>query len=310
MFDDSDDRTASLMTPARLAQLKVRPRPAPSPAAWLDQLAAGAGSSQVRRLLDLRPQLAALLRGGDVRSIVAGCQALQEALGQVDLALVQPRGWIARVIGGGKDAAARFAAQHERVVQAGDALAAEMRALHKEQQAQGPAAERTLLECEGELRAIDKIMDQGTRWLQDMRRQLKAREGEEGEAVQQLLHEDASRCELLVTRLQLLRAASSATQLLLQRGRTACSARSALTARWRELLDQQWPAWRRQAASLADEAAAQGADGAVVDAARETLASLQAALRSADQEARVMQTQDRVLSDEIAALQGPLQAVA
>ena len=80
MSDDSDDdRTASLMTPAKLAQLKVRPTPATSPAAWLDQLAADAGSGHVRRLLDLRQQLEAQLRERDWRALAQACAALRDA---------------------------------------------------------------------------------------------------------------------------------------------------------------------------------------------------------------------------------------
>ena len=45
------DRTASLMTPAKLAE--SRPKVAASPAAWLDQMAADAGHQHVRRLAEL-----------------------------------------------------------------------------------------------------------------------------------------------------------------------------------------------------------------------------------------------------------------
>jgi chromosome segregation ATPase len=310
MFDDSHDRTASLMTPARLAQMKARPRPAPSPAAWLDQLATGAGAGHVRRLLDLRHQLSALLHAGEVHTIAGACQALHEALDEVDFSLVQPRGWIARLAGGGKEATARFAAQQARVVQAGDALVGEVRTLQKEQDVQRTAVERTLLDCEVELRAMEKILEQGTRWLQDMRSQLETRPPEADEAAQRQLRDDTARCDLLVTRLQLLRTAATAAQQLLQHGRAACSARTALAARCRHSLDEEWPAWRRQAASLADEAAARGCSGEGVEAARAALAALRTALQAAGAQARAVQVQDRALADEVAGLQAPLQAAA
>jgi chromosome segregation ATPase len=308
MFDDSPDRTASLMTPTRLAQMKARPRPDASPAAWLDLLAAGAGGGHVRRLLDLRHQLSALLHAGEVRTIVGGCQALHEALEQVDFSLVQPRGWLARMTGGRKEAAARFAAQQRRVVQAGDALANEVRTLQKEQEVQRTAVERTLLDCEVELRAIEKILEQGTRWLQDMRTQIEARQPGTDEAAQRQVRDDTARCELLVTRLHSLRNAASATQQVLQHGRGACSARTALAARCRHSLDEEWPAWRRQAASLADEAAAHGCAAQDVEAARATLEALRSALQEAGAQARAVQAQDRTLGEEVAALQVPLLA--
>jgi hypothetical protein len=310
MFDDTHDRTASLMTPARLAQLKVRPAPAASPAAWLDQLAADAGSVHVRRLLDLRHQLSALLHGGELRAIVGGCAALAEALAEVDFSLVQPRGWLARMTGGGKEAAARFGAQHAEVLQAGQSLATEVRTLQKEQPAHRTAVERTLVECEVELRAIEKIMDQGARWLQDMRAQLKARRAETGEVAQQKAAEDEARCDLLVARLKLLRASTTAWQPVLQQGRAVCSARADLAARCAHVIDEEWQAWRKRAASVAEDAAAQGGAAEGVDFARQALAPLQAALRSAGEQARAVQAQDQALAGEVAALQGSLQAAA
>ena len=310
MFDDSDDRTASLMTPARLAQLKVRTKPAASPAAWLDQMAADAGSVHVRRLLDLRHQLAALLHAGEVRAIVGGCESLHEVLAQVDFSLVQPRGWLARMTGGGKEADARFAGQHARALQAGATLAREVQTLQHELHAQCTAVERTLLDLDGELRAIEKILDQGARWLQDMRNQLKARRPAEGEAVPAQGADDAARCELLVARLKLLRAAASATQHVLQHGRTACDARAALAAHCAQVLGAQWLAWRGPAGSVAEEVAAHEPTGDAVELARKALPPLQAALHAAGEEARAVQAQDQALTDEVVALQGLLQAAA
>jgi len=115
---------------------------------------------------------------------------------------------------------------------------------------------------------------------------------------------------LLVTRLHSLRNAATATQQVLQHGRAACSARTALAARCRHSLDEEWPAWRRQAASLADEAAAHGCSGQDVEAARATLEALRAVLQEAGAQARAVQTQDRTLGQEVAALQAPLRAAA
>jgi len=122
---EDDDRTASLMTPAKLAQLKVRTEPAASPGAWLDKMATDAGSGHVRRLLELRQQLEATTRGreGEFAPAAASCKALHVALDKLDFALVQPRGLLARAMGKSKGAASSFSAQHGKVVQAGDDLA-------------------------------------------------------------------------------------------------------------------------------------------------------------------------------------------
>lgn len=309
-MSDSEDRTASLMTPARLAQLRERPRPAASPAAWLDQLAADAGSGHVRRLADLRRQLESQSREWDEAPVAAAIQALAAGLQQLDYALVQPRGWLARATGKGKEAASAFVAQYDRNVHAGEDLADEARALQKLQQAAGPALERSVVETEVELRAIEKIMEQGARWLQDMRGQLKTRQAQGGdEAAQQQIRDDTVRCEMLVERLKLLRAVSGATQPLVERCKALAPRRAALVKSLQRLLETEWPAWERKAGAVADEAKAGGAaQGA--DAAAAAQQQLQAALQQAAQECTSLQAQQRALADELAALQGPLQAAA
>ena len=233
MADDSDDRTASLMTPAKLAQLKVRPQAA-SPAAWLDQLAADAGSGHVRRLVDLRGQLEAQARAHAYGAVHSAMEALAEALERIDFDLLQPRGWLARATGKGKAEGAGFAARYERSVRAGEDLKDEIRELQRRAQAQAGAADRTLLEFDVEVKAIEKIIDQGARWLQDMRNQLRTREALGGDtAAMQSMRADAARCELLVARLKLLRAASSAAQQGVEKTRNAAKRRAALLDTYR-----------------------------------------------------------------------------
>ena len=138
---DDEDRTASLMTPAKLAQLKDRPKPASSPAAWLDQLATDAGSGHVRRLVDLRKTLPAQLRerscqgrpwspaagagrgGGQARFRPGAAQGLAGARHRQGQA------------GGGRLRRAGPSASRTPA----RTLRAEVRALQKEQQAQGSA---------------------------------------------------------------------------------------------------------------------------------------------------------------------------
>jgi hypothetical protein len=306
-----DDRTASLMTPARLAQLKVRPAPAASPAAWLDQMAADAGSGHVRRLLDLRQQLEAQMGERDVRAIATSCHALYDAIDKLDFALLAPKGWFARAAGKGKEAAATYLAQHERVSRAAEDLADEARGLQRKQQAQGPATERLLMEFGVEIRALEKIMDQGARWLQDMRNQLKTRQAQGGDAaVQEQIRQDTARCELLVGRLKQLRAANSAAQDAAERSQGAASRRASLVETLQQLLDKEWKGNRQSLDALAEQATATGSATEGVDRARRAQQDLRSALQQAGQDCSTLHSQEQAATDVLAGLQVPLQAAA
>lgn len=308
MSEPDEDRTASLMTPAKLAQLQVRPRPAASPAAWLDALASDAGSGHLRRLADLRAQLDAQLRERDPAPVAAALEALSSALQGLDFGAVQPRGWLARALGRGKQAAVAFAAGVDQAVGCGEDLAAAVRSLHKRQQA--ASAERTVVEIEVEVRAIEKIMDQGARWLQDMRNQLKTRQAQGGDAAaQRQIAEDTQRCELLVVRLKQLRAVSGGVQQVLERWRTVAPQRAAFGPSLQALQDGPWKAWHKRAAPIADDARAGGSAGGV-DRARQAQESLQAALRQAAQDCAALQAAEGELADTLETLQEPLRAAA
>lgn len=307
MADDSD-RTASLMTPARLAQLKVRPQPAASPGAWLDQLAADAGSGHARRLVDLRRQLEAQARERGYAGVQGALQALEAALAQLDFDLLQPKGWLARATGKGKEQGAGFVAQYERAVRAGEDLKDEVRELQRGQQAQNTAAERTLAEFDGEIRAIEKIIDQGARWLQDMRNQLKEREAQGGDAA--AMQEDEARCEVLVARLKQLRAASSAAQQAAERSRAAAARRAALLATLQQALEGDWQSWHDELGPVAAAAGSTGAAAGGVEDARSATQALHAGLRQPAQDCLQLQAQEQALAAELAGLHEPLQAAA
>jgi hypothetical protein len=312
MADHSDDdRTASLMTPAKLAQLKVRPAPAASPAAWLDQMAADAGSGHVRRLLELRQQLEAQLRDRDVRAMAASCHALYDSLDMLDLALLQPKGWLARAAGKGKEAATSYLAQHERVSRAAEDLADEARVLQRKQQAQASGTERLLMEFGVEIRALEKIMDQGARWLQDMRNQLKTRQAQGGDdAAREQIRQDTARCEVLVGRLKQLRAATSAAQEAAERSKSALDRRASLAATIQQLLEKEWKAAGQSFDSVAEEAAANGTAPKSLDNARKGKQELSVALQQAGQDCSTLESQEQGACDVLAALQAPLQAAA
>ncbi|MBK6004612.1 hypothetical protein JJB11_00795 [Ramlibacter ginsenosidimutans] len=311
MSEPDDDRTASLMTPARLAQLKVRPQAAASPTAWLDQMAADAGSGHVRRLLELRQQLETVVRAGEgeLRPLATACQGLHDALERVEFAQLQPRGWLARATGKGKQAASAFAQQVERVQRAAEDLHDDVKDLLRKQSAQA-ATDRMLLEFGAEVRALEKIMEQGTRWLQDMRNQLKVRMAAGGDpAVQQQVQQDNARCELLVERLKVLRTVVSATQRAMERARAALAGRGALLASVQQLLDGEWKAVRQKIAVVA-KAAGSGPASEDVDRAGRARKGLQGLLQQAGQDCGAAQANEQAAADELAALQGPLQAAA
>lgn len=312
MSDTDDDRTASLMTPAKLAQLKARPQPAASPAAWLDQLASDAGSGHVRRLVELGQQLEAAVRGreGDFGPLGVACTALHDALGQLDFSLVQPKGWLARATGKGKEAAATFGKQHDRVLRVAEDLADDLKALQKPSSAAG-GADRMALEIEAEMRALEKIMDQGARWLQDMRNQLKARQTQGGDAaVQQQIREDSARCELLVARLKLLRDVNTAAQQALERTQAAAARRASVLAALAQWLDEEWKPARQRLEAVARKVEDEGAAAEGIEPARRAVEALQPGLRQAHRDCGAVQATAQAASDALAAMQGPLRAAA
>jgi hypothetical protein len=305
-----DDRTASLMTPARLAQLKVRPQPAASAGAWLDQLAADAGSGHVRRLMDLRRQLATQVEDPQYGATANASAQLAGALEKLDFSLLQPRGWLARATGKGKEAVATFRAQSGACAGASGALANELRGLARRQEPQAAALARTLAECELEVRSIEKIMDQGARWLQDMRGQLKVREAAGGDAaVLQKIREDTHRCELLVDRLKQLRAANAAAVQAVEHCKALPARAAALVAALRQALEVGCKDAQRRLDDLSEQAE-EGAEAAAVEAGRQAVAPLAAALRQASADAQALQAQEQALQVELAALQQPLQAAS
>lgn len=312
MSDPSDDRTASLMTPAKLAQLKMRPQPAASPAAWLDQLAADAGSGHARRLVDLRRQLETQVQERDYQALRSALRAWYEDLEKLDFDLLQPKGWLARTLGRAKEEAAGFGAGHRRIVRGGEELAQEVKALQRRQQAQDGATERTLVEVDVEVRALEKIMEQGTRWLQDMRGQLKARAAVQGSdaALQQQVREDTARCELLVGRLKQLRAAVAAAQRAVERCKKAAGRRDALLESLQQALDGEWKGWLARLEPVAAEAVASGSAGAGLRQARISHQELQQCVKQADKDCSQLQKREEALAAELAALQEPLQAAA
>ena len=163
------------MTPAKLAQLKVRPAPRRRPPPGWTRWRPTPGSGHVRRLLDLR---GSWRRRRERRC--APSPAPAERWPTPGRRWIS-RCWSPRAGWRAPPARARRAAADFRARRAHRAGGRRpgRRACAPAAQAASPRAGRrpsALLEFEVEIRALEKIMDQGARWLQDMRNQLKTRQ--------------------------------------------------------------------------------------------------------------------------------------
>ena len=310
-MSEEHERTASLMTPAKLAGMK--PKAAASPAAWLDQMAADAGHAHVRRLGELQGQLQAQARERDYAPVDAALQALAESLPRLDFSLLQQnKGLFARFTGKGKTAGAEFNAQFDAVVAAAEGVHAQVQALAKKQQAEATATERTLVEFEVEYRGIEKIIDQGARWLQDMRNQLKARQQAAGgdESAMAQVRQDAARCEILVARLKLLRAASNAAQQAHQLAQGTAQRRAAILQLLQRSVVGDLRNWQSRIAPVASAAGDSNSPALNLEGPMETQRELQAHLQQARADAGQLQAQERSLAESLAQLAQQLSAAA
>jgi len=300
-----NDRTASLMTPAKLAQ--VKPRGLASPAAWLDQMAADAGHQHTRRLAELCKDLQAQAQRRDISPLIPELARLGEALPRLDFGLLQPRGWWARATGKSRTAGAEFAGQYEQIREVAQGLVAQAQAVQKSQQDKTAAGDRALLELEVEFRAIDKIIDQGTRWLHDMRNQIKERQAAAAdEPGQQLIRDDAARCEILVDRLKALRAVSSAAQQAHQQGQGAAARRGSL-AKLMQQVSADVKAWQADISALASAAGNAGAPSLKLDEPMESHRELQLRIKQAIADCTQLQGQEKVAAESLAALGAQLE---
>jgi hypothetical protein len=305
------DRTASLMSPAKLAQMK--PKAAASPAAWLDQMASDAGHTHVHQLAQLTRQLQAQTAGADdaqaEAAVAASLRTLREALPQLDVGLLQPRGWLARATGKARTAGAEFASQFGRIDQAAQGFRAQASVLQKRQAGRAGGAERTLVEFEVEWRAIEKIIDQGARWLHDMRTQLKDRQAQAADdAAQQRVREDATRCELLVARLKLLRALATGAQQVRQHAQASAARRAALLHALQQCVGSELKQWQARWAPVAAAAGDSGSPALGLEGPQEAREALERRLAQLEADQDLLRTEDKALAESLAALAAQLQA--
>lgn len=302
-----DDGTASLMTPARLAQLRTQARPA-SPKAYLDQLAADAGSGHARRLADLRTQIEQQLRGRNLAAIQAALGVARGALQGVDFSALQPRGLLARAMGKGREETAVFASRRRQTAEALDDLREQAVDGQRRDEAMDIGAGLTLAEMATETQAIESIIDQGSRWLHDMRNQLRVRQMQKPDAAAQAaIDEDTRRCELLVARIKLLRAANSTARHAQEICEAAVAQRAGFHRAMLAALDQEGAAWQRITGELAEDPSAASAR---LDEARRAHEALQMALARCERELTASRDAHANLLEELAVLAAPLAAAA
>lgn len=244
------DRTAALMSPGKLA--KTNDKAAVGASDWLNQMAAEAGYLHVRRIAELGEVLQEQAISPELAALASQLQRVGGALQHLDFSLLESGGWWARTRGKGRASGAEFAEQFEQIAGATASLAFLADALRIEQQADAALSERALAELQVEYRAMEQIIDQGSRWLQDMRTQLIRRQAAALEVQEQeRVQEDTGRCDILVARLKALRAlCNTAVQVHEQSGSSAAR-RMVLVQSLQQSLASDVKDWQARVAVLA-----------------------------------------------------------
>ena len=120
-MDSQEDRTASLMTPAKLAQVAGAASAPVPPAQFLDRMAADVGHQHVHRLGELRLELESQGQGEleQAEQAEATLQRMRDALPQIDFAPLQQRSWWADVTGKSRATGTAFVASFDTVGRGG-----------------------------------------------------------------------------------------------------------------------------------------------------------------------------------------------
>jgi hypothetical protein len=308
-MSDEHERTASLMTPAKLAQLaQQKPRPAASTDEAPDMDEADAHAA---RLGELGAQLEAHASERDCAPLAGALRRFFEVLPQLDFALLEPKGWLARATGKARTAGVEFAGQFDRIVQAGAGLKQEVAAFARQQQTERVGTDRTLVEFEVEWRAVERAQEQGARWLQDMRAQLKERQaaGPDEEGLRRI-KDDAARCEELLARVKGLRATSTAAQGVHQLGQAVSERRGALLQAAQQLAAQELKAWETRLAPIASAAGDSGSTSLSLEGPLEAHRDLRESVDRAISDCARLQEQEAQLAQALAAFRGGLRSRA
>jgi hypothetical protein len=295
------DRTASLMSPARLAQMN--PKTPATPAAWLNQMAADAGHQHVKRIGELGELLQEQATSTELSSLATRLEQFSATLPTLDFSLLEPRGWWARTTGKGSGGGAEFADLFEQINAAAQSLIGHGAALRKEHQADSAVTDRALVELDVEYHAMEKILEQGARWLQDMRNQLKVRQTAATDLQsQRAVIEDANRCDILVTRLKLLRSLCNAAVQVQGQVRENAARRLALTQTLQQSLASELKTWHGRLSAVASVARGGKSSAHGLHGPMEAHQELQSSVTKAASACHQLLQQEQALAQSLMAL--------
>ncbi|GAC1599596.1 MAG: hypothetical protein NVS3B2_00910 [Ramlibacter sp.] len=175
--------------------------------------------------------------------------------------------------------------------------------LRQEQQADVARAERVLVELDVESHAVEKIIDQGARWLQDMRSQLKVRQAAATDPQsQQAIVEDAHRCDILVTRLKLLRALCNAAVQVQGQVRDNAERRLALAQTLQQSLAAEVKSWHGRLLAVASVARAGKSPSHGLEGPLDAHQELQSSVKKASSTCEQLLAQEQSLAQSLMTL--------
>lgn len=312
-MDSQEDRTASLMTPAKLAKVGGTGGVGVQPSQFLDRMAADVGHQHVHRLGELRLLLEQHGQGEleQAEQVAAVLERMRDALPRIDFALLQERNWWADLTGKSRTTGSAFASTFDTVDDVAQDLGSAVHAFQKRQQQPSAALDRSLVEFNVEYQALDKVIHQGSRWLQDMRSQAKARAGQAGDVdAQQQAQADEARCELLVERLKVLRAAAAASQQVYEEVLATVQRRSEFAQATHRVATVHLQSWRSSVSAVSTAAVGGKVAAHLLEEARKAHDKLGKKLEALLAEAGQLRTHESALVAQLAAMGEPLAAAA
>ena len=312
-MDPQEDRTASLMTPAKLAKVAGSGSAAVGPSQFLDRMAADVAHQHLHRLGELRHDLQAHGQGEleQADQAAAVLERMRDAMPQIDFAPLQERNWWADITGKSRSKGSAFAGTFDKVDEVAQVLGAAVAALQKRQLQRATAQDRTLVEFSVEYQALDKAIHQGARWLQDMRNQIKARQAQPGTGdAEQQVRTDEARCDLLVERLKLLRGAAAASQQAYEEVLATAHRRSEFAQAASRVATVHLQSWRSSLSAVASAASAGKVPEPLLGDARKIQDKLHRKLEALLADVGQLRTHEAALVAQLTAMGEQLAAVA
>lgn len=312
-MDSHEDRTASLMTPAKLAKVASAGSATVAPSQFLDRMAADVGHQHLQRLGELRQALQVHGQGEleQAEQAAAALEHMRDAMPQIDFAPLQERNWWADFTGKSRGTGSAFVSTFDKVDEVAQELGATVAALQKRQVQRGTAQDRTLVEFNVEYQALDKAIHQGARWLQDMRNQIKARETQAADAgAAQQARADEARCELLVERLKLLRAAAAASHQAYEEVLATAQRRAEFAQATTRVATVHLQSWRSSLSAVASAASGGKVAAPLLEEAQKIQDKLRRKLEALLADAGQLRTHEAALVAQLSAMGEQLAAVA